>query len=71
MRDSFELDRGAQVGAVSQDANAAAVVHFEKLFEYQAGEQLVLGELLGAEAMCVGRPGALGRCLRGHQHALG
>ena len=55
MGHAFELDRGPQAVAVFQDLHDAAVVGFEELLEHQAGEELVLREFLGAEAMAVGR----------------
>ncbi len=59
MRHVFEIDRGPQAGAVRQEVHEAAVVGFEKLLEHQAGQELVLGELLRAETMAVGGQCAL------------
>ena len=71
MRDGLKLDRGAEVWAVGQDADYTAIIGLEKLFEHQAGEQLVLGELLRAETVRVGRQGALCCGIRGHHHTFG
>ena len=71
MRDVVKLDRGAEVWAICQDADHAAIIGFEKLFEHQAGEQLMLGELLRAETVCVGRQGASCRGVRGPHHTFG
>jgi len=64
VRNGFQFDDGAQVRAVGQEADDAAVVGLEELFQDQAGEQLMLCELLGAEAVGVSRQGVLGRGVR-------
>jgi hypothetical protein len=60
-----------QVGAVAQVLPHAPVVGPEEFLEHQAGEELVLGKLLGAKTMTVGRQGALRNLLRDLQHASG
>ena len=61
MRHVFEFDHGPQAGAVRQEVHESTVVGFEKLLEYQAGEELVLREFLRAEAMAVSGQCALRR----------
>ena len=60
VRDRLEGQRLAQVGQVVQQRGHAAVVGLEEDLEDQAGEQLRLGELLGAVLVGVGAQGDLG-----------
>jgi len=68
MRDVFQIDRGAEVWAVRQDVDDAAVVGLEELFKHQAGEQLMLREFLGAEAVGIRWQRLLGRGVCHQQH---
>jgi len=55
-----ELEDGAQIGGISEDRSDAAIVHLEKLFENEDGDELGLGELVRALLRAVRRNGLLG-----------
>ena len=60
MGHATEADDGPQIRAIGQQGGDAAIVGFEERLEDQAGEDLMLGIRLGAEAMGV-RGYGLGR----------
>ncbi len=51
VRHSFEFDDGPQIRGVDEQLHDATIVQLLELIKHEAGEQLVLGELLEAEAM--------------------
>lgn len=55
MRDRRQFDHRAQIGRVQQQLPDAAIVELEKVLERQTSEELMLGELLGAEVMRIRR----------------
>ncbi|HEX4610376.1 MAG TPA: hypothetical protein VH092_19455 [Urbifossiella sp.] len=52
--DDPQIDLPGRVGMIGEAVGEAAIVEARGLLEHQAGEQLVLGELLGAELVPVG-----------------
>jgi hypothetical protein len=54
VRNMQQTDSPAKLRAVFQMGRDAAVVCSHKRLKYQAGKELVLGELLRTEAMAVG-----------------
>ena len=57
MGDVLQVDQPGKVGVVGQVLGQPAVVEAEELLEHQAGQELGLGELLGAELVLVARAG--------------
>jgi hypothetical protein len=51
--DDLQADEAGQVGMVGEVVGQAAIVEPRELLEGQAGQELVLGELLGAELVPV------------------
>ena len=51
----LQLDRGPQIGSVFKELLNAAIVPMEKLFQYQAGEELRLRVCLGTIFMRIVR----------------
>ena len=60
MRDMLQPEDLPQVGTVGQAGTDTPIIGLEKVFEYQAGKQLMLRELFGTAAMRVGRQRTLG-----------
>jgi hypothetical protein len=60
VRDDAQADLAAEVQVIGQVCRQPAVVEAEELLEHQAGEELVLGELPGAEPMPMRRQGLAG-----------
>ena len=69
MRHGFELDGCAECGTVRQVLTDTAVIGPEELLQDEDREELMLGELLGAEAMAVGRQRIRGDGVCRQQHA--
>ena len=62
MGNDLQTDHVAQVGVVGQVLRQPSVVEARELLEHQAGQELGLGELLGAELVtCAGSAGRLPR----------
>ena len=53
MWNDLQTDHVAQVGVVGQMLRQSAIVEAQELLEHQAGQELGLGELLGAELVSV------------------
>jgi len=60
MRHDLQAKGSTEVRVVGEVGNQAAVVGPEKRLEHQAGEQLRLGELLGAELVGIAAQPAVG-----------
>ena len=58
--DGPQADQAAEVGVVGQVRGEPAVVEAQELLEHQAGQELGLGELLGAELVSVRGEGLTG-----------
>lgn len=63
-----QFDDGPQIGRVAQQFVHPAIVELEKVLEHQAGEQLMLTELLGTEPVRVRRQRRAGRRVGHLQH---
>jgi hypothetical protein len=68
MRDALQAQDLAQVGAVEEELPDAAIIFPLVLLENQAGEQLRLGERLGAVFVGVVAKGVLAGGQRDHRH---
>ena len=66
-----QIDYCSQGRAVRQQTFRPAVIQLQKFLEHQAGEQLMLRELLGAATMTVGRQAASSHATRHQKHPLG
>ncbi len=60
MGDDPQVDQPGQVGVVGEVLGEPAIVEPRELLEHQAGQELVLGELLGAELVPVRGEGLTG-----------
>jgi hypothetical protein len=58
--DRFEFNDAAEVAAVLEEFGYAAIVGLQEFLENQTGEELVLGEFLGAESVGVSRQRVFG-----------
>ena len=63
-----QVDQPAEVGVVGQVLGQPAVVEAGELLEHQAGQELGLGELLGAELVAVRGAGPAGRLVGDLEH---
>ena len=59
----------AQITAIAQQGRQLAIVELQELFQHQAGEQLRLRELLGAESMAIIRQAQTARQMRDDEHS--
>jgi hypothetical protein len=64
----FHADLAGKVGVVAEVGGEAAVVEAQKLLEHQAGQQLMLSKLLGAEFVSVRGESLTGSIVRHLQH---
>ena len=64
MRHRLHPDLADEVGVVHKVVGQTAIVEVRELFEHQAGQQLGLGKLLGAELVSVRRKSLAGSLVR-------
>ena len=68
VRDGLQPDQGTEVGVVGEVRSQPAIVEARELLEHQAGQELGLDELLGAELVPVRREGLAGRLVSDLKH---
>ena len=68
MGDDLQADQGAEIGVVGQMRGQPSVVEPGELLEDQAGQELMLGELLGAELVPICRECLAGRFVCDQKH---